>query len=156
TSRAGDMHINLPVHLTLYNDAGIDGVQCTSDDKFGTRDVAPFTDSVLRLTTGGQSTTIFNRDTTQDVSLIAERSGLPFDCDSLRARIVLGSQMIGVLPFLDLPAPQGPRDTILQLVLEPRIEPNVCDVPCQQDLDCDDDNPCNGREKCINSVCKPG
>ncbi|HWP65548.1 MAG TPA: hypothetical protein VNO26_06530 [Candidatus Limnocylindria bacterium] len=152
TSRAGEMHINLPVRMTLAREPGIDGVQCTLDDV----KVASGLQAVLRLTTGGQDTTISDRDNQADVSLLAERTGLPFDCDSLRAGIVLGSQLVGVLPFLDLPTPTGTRDTILQMILEPRIEPNVCDIPCTNPSDCDDGNPCNGTEACVNSVCKAG
>jgi Tol biopolymer transport system component len=152
TSRPGEMHINLPVRMTLAREPGIDGVQCTLDDI----KVATDLETVLRLTTGGQDTNISDRDNTTDVSLLGERSGAPFDCESLRAGIVLGSQLIGVLPFLDLPTPLGTRDTILQLILDPRIEPNVCDVPCQGPTDCDDGNVCNGTEPCVNSVCRAG
>jgi hypothetical protein len=152
TSRPGEMHINLPVRMTLAREPGIDGVQCTLDDV----NVATNLETVLRLTTGAQDTNISDSDNNLGISLLAERSGAPFDCESLRAGVVQGSQLIGVIPFLDLPTPLGTRDMILQLILDPRIEPDVCDIPCTAPVDCDDGNPCNGVESCVNSVCRPG
>jgi hypothetical protein len=151
-SRPGEMHINLPVRMTLAREVGIDGVQCTLDDV----NIATNLDAVIRLTTGVQDTTIFDSDNSVGIGLIAQRSGAPFDCESLRAGVVQGAELLGVLPFLDLPTPVGTRDMLLQMVLDPRIEPNVCDIPCAGAGDCDDGNVCNGTEVCVNSVCRPG
>ena len=69
TSRPGEMHINLPVRMALAREPGIDGVECTVDDV----NVATNLESVLRLTTGGQDTSIYDRDNASDMLALVLR-----------------------------------------------------------------------------------
>lgn len=161
--RRGAMRIDIPVKADLSVGRGADNAFCTSDDDYRMRDVAV---GPLRLTTETANTTLADTDTITGASLSSSRIGAPFECTRIKSDDLLGSRLVAVFPFFNfpigvLPSVPGPNDMLMSLTLEATFNqpctPGSC-VPehCTSDLDCDDDNVCNGIETCANNVCVAG
>src|SRR6185369_243827 len=87
-------------------------------------------------------------------------TGAPFDCIRLRAGDLGGAKLVGVMPFLDIPnvPASAIHDLVVSLRFEAKPPPPTCNAaaPCASTADCDDGNPCNGLEACVNGACTTG
>jgi Tol biopolymer transport system component len=161
--RPGGLRIDIPIAADLSVARGGDNVFCTLDDDYRVRNVAV---GPLRLTTETANTTLRDADNITAASLSSSRIGAAFDCNRIRNQDLLGARLVAVFPFYNfpigvLPTLPGPNDMLMSIMLE-ADKSNPCTsgscVPenCTSDLDCDDDNVCNGIETCDTGVCRNG
>jgi len=149
---AGGMRLTMPLWIDISQGAGLDGLFCTTDDNYGAEGVT----TEMNFTTGVMQGVVLDADNVGGTSLLSSDTGAPFNCVSLDAGVMFGAALQGTMPVLDIPNVPQLRDMLVRLRVEPRIEPGVCDATCGSDTDCDDANPCNGAEFCVNGVCLMG
>ncbi len=156
TYAAGGMVLNLPVNLSISSNPGADGTFCTADDTYTQVKDEP---AVLRVTTGAEPAMITDADDVAGATLTVSETGMAFDCNRLRAGDLTGARLVGVLPFLDIPNIPSLHDLLVSVRLEaapPHGGTCSADPPCLSNADCDDGNPCNGVETCVNNSCVAG
>jgi len=151
TFAAGGLRLGIPVMVSFSVNPGADHHFCTGDDTYTAQGIA----STLWLTTGSVEIDIVDADGTPGATLTVSDMGAPFNCGALQAGVMAGAELVGGLPLLDVPESTGPRDMIVSLRLLPQgLQP--CQLPCSTDVDCNDGNPCNGVETCVNGLCQAG
>jgi Tol biopolymer transport system component len=161
----GTMTVNLPISFSVTQDPGLDNTFCTADDRY----VLGETTFMMRLTTGMSTPSIEDADFVSGTTITAPDMGMPFDCELLKSNQATGRLVGMMLERLDDPnagyfvsTPPFIRDLIMSIGLQFQSKPlptsiDYCSpLPCTSNADCDDGNPCNGAEECLNRSCVPG
>src|SRR6185295_12070555 len=90
----------------------------------------------------------------------ASASGTSFDCARLVKGDLQGARLVGMFPLLDVPDVNGAlADVILGYTLESTIDDvhGACNsIICSTASECDDHDPRDGVEDCVNRTCVPG
>ena len=150
----GAMLLTMPAELSIATNRGGDGKWCTSDDSYTAVRSVPISFS---FTTGAVTASIVDRDAVFGMTLDGTDTGAAVDCARLRANDLGGLHLSAIVPILDVPDVPQLRDVLLNLNLEAAPpDLNCSGTACSTAADCNDGNPCNGAESCVDGVCLPG